>query len=467
MSKKGGYQILDMLDVGMTEGTPRRIPGAYEACRYGYRKRIVVSGLTLANIKYIDFLINTCVLTETGFELSGAGFDITVDADDVVTIKHSATDGVEVGISIGKTETLPEGSDATVVNVGTYKNAILDFGIPTGKTGRAATVEIGTVYTLPPGQGAYVRNVGTPEDAVLNIGLPRGNDGQPGEGTPGATGEAATIGIGTVTTLPAGSQATVTNTGDEHAAILNFGIPTGKTGATGNPGLNGKDGSPGAPGADGGYYTPSVSSAGLLSWNPSAPSMPSVPSVNIKGPAGDPAALTLTRFSKGISPIITDEISFSPYTDRDPNTGRTIFAIGGTMSLQQADIEWVTQLAKDFIYAVAELRIFSVAQGYGIKAYCPVYPTTGQSPYIMLQPYGSAILQKISSSSVSSDMILYDGIIKGSPVYLASGNRSISINGVLFNRDGSTTIQTLPDSPLPGEPAETTMTIYFYGVRKG
>lgn len=40
-------------------------------------------------------------------------------------------------------------------------------------------------------------------------------------------------------------------------------------------------------GADGGYYTPAVSSAGLLSWTPSKSDMPAVPSADIKGPKGD------------------------------------------------------------------------------------------------------------------------------------------------------------------------------------
>lgn len=47
----------------------------------------------------------------------------------------------------------------------------------------------------------------------------RGNDGQPGE--------AATIKVGSVTTGQPGTQASVSNSGDEHNAILNFVIPSG------------------------------------------------------------------------------------------------------------------------------------------------------------------------------------------------------------------------------------------------
>lgn len=57
--------------------------------------------------------------------------------------------------------------------------------------------------------------------------------------------------------------------------------------------MNGKDGelTGDVPaGADGGYYTPAVSSEGLLSWTASKSDMPAVASVNIKGPAGNDGA---------------------------------------------------------------------------------------------------------------------------------------------------------------------------------
>jgi len=50
------------------------------------------------------------------------------------------------------------------------------------------------------------------------------------KGDKGDTGDAGSVTIGTVTTLPAGSPATVENTGTEKDAILNFGIPEGHDG---------------------------------------------------------------------------------------------------------------------------------------------------------------------------------------------------------------------------------------------
>ena len=48
----------------------------------------------------------------------------------------------------------------------------------------------------------------------------------------------------------------------------------------------GDAGQPGTDGEDGGYYTPSVDTAGNLSWTPSKVGMPSVPEANIRGPQG-------------------------------------------------------------------------------------------------------------------------------------------------------------------------------------
>jgi len=63
-----------------------------------------------------------------------------------------------------------------------------------------------------------------------------GQDADPAE--PGRDGAAATIQIGTVTTLPAGSRATVSNSGTTNAAVLNFGIPRGFPGFDGTQALS-------------------------------------------------------------------------------------------------------------------------------------------------------------------------------------------------------------------------------------
>ena len=120
---------------------------------------------------------------------------------------------------------------------------------PQGPQGNAATVSVGSTTTLPVGQDATVQNVGTLYNAVLNFGIPQGPRGPQGatgatgakgdkgdQGNPGPQGEKgtnATVYIGTTSTLNPGSQATVYNSGTDSNAVLNFGIPKGEKGDTG------------------------------------------------------------------------------------------------------------------------------------------------------------------------------------------------------------------------------------------
>ena len=72
---------------------------------------------------------------------------------------------------------------------------------------------------------------------------PQGPEGPAGaDGAPGTPGAAATIAVGSVSGLPAGSTPTVTNSGTSAAAVFNFGIPAGVTGATGPEGPEGPPG---------------------------------------------------------------------------------------------------------------------------------------------------------------------------------------------------------------------------------
>lgn len=109
-----------------------------------------------------------------------------------------------------------------------------------GPQGNAATISVGTTTTGQPGTNASVTNSGTSSAAVFNFTIPRGNKGDKGDkgdtGATGANGASATITAGATTTLPAGSSATVTNSGTSSAAVFNFGIPKGDKGDKGDPG---------------------------------------------------------------------------------------------------------------------------------------------------------------------------------------------------------------------------------------
>ena len=118
----------------------------------------------------------------------------------------------------------------------------IELGTP-GATGTAATIAVGTTTTLSPGASATVANVGTSSAAVFNFGIPTGQTGPTGAtGATGSPGTAATIAAGTTTTGAPGSSATVTNSGTTSAAVFDFAIPRGDVGATGATGATGAAG---------------------------------------------------------------------------------------------------------------------------------------------------------------------------------------------------------------------------------
>lgn len=81
---------------------------------------------------------------------------------------------------------------------------------------------------------------------------PQGIQGLQGiQGPQGETGEAATVTVGTVATGEEGTQVVVTNSGDNHNAVLNFTIPKGDVGPQGPQGEKGDIGPQGPQGIQG------------------------------------------------------------------------------------------------------------------------------------------------------------------------------------------------------------------------
>lgn len=109
--------------------------------------------------------------------------------------------------------------------------------------GKSATIQIGSVETLPYGSEAYVRNVGTETDAIFNFGIPEGQQGEQGvAGDDGSDGVSATIQVGSVTTGLPDTNASVTNVGTSTNAVFDFIIPRGSRGEQGLTGEAGEDG---------------------------------------------------------------------------------------------------------------------------------------------------------------------------------------------------------------------------------
>lgn len=128
-------------------------------------------------------------------------------------------------IEIGKTTTGEPGTPASVTNSGTNTAPVLNFTIPEGEKGDAATIQVGTVTASDPGSEPQVKNSGTENAAVFDFVLPRGNTGP--------TGPAATIEVESTVTGEPGTQASVENVGTTGAAKLKFTIPRGNTGQNG------------------------------------------------------------------------------------------------------------------------------------------------------------------------------------------------------------------------------------------
>lgn len=126
---------------------------------------------------------------------------------------------------------------------------------PVGPQGEAATISVGTVTTGEEGSNATVTNSGTQLNAVLDFEIPRGDKG-----------EAATIVVGSTTTGEPGTEADVVNSGDENMAILDFTIPRGSKGDKGDTGPQGPQGVQGPKGdkGDTGYGIPIGGTTGQI-----------------------------------------------------------------------------------------------------------------------------------------------------------------------------------------------------------
>jgi hypothetical protein len=92
-------------------------------------------------------------------------------------------------------------------------------------------VQVGAVTNLPTGSTPTVSNTGTNDTAVLNFGLPQG--------------PAGTVQVGTTTTAAAGTNASVAATGTPENRVLSFTIPRGDQGVQGIQGFKGDTGNTG------------------------------------------------------------------------------------------------------------------------------------------------------------------------------------------------------------------------------
>ena len=120
----------------------------------------------------------------------------------------------------------------------------------TGANGITPTLKVGSTSTGNAGTNASVTMTDNNNVYTLNFVIPKGEKGDTGakgdagakgqDGVKGADGITPTLKVGSVTTLAAGSNATVTMSKNNNEYTLNFGIPKGNKGDTGASGSSGE-----------------------------------------------------------------------------------------------------------------------------------------------------------------------------------------------------------------------------------
>jgi hypothetical protein len=121
--------------------------------------------------------------TDTHFKMRLAGLDMPWSLPKAVPY---GPEGAAATLTIGS---VTQGETPSVTNVGTSKDAILDFVLPkgdTGSSGLAATITIGSVTQ---GETPSVTNSGTANAAILDFVLVKGDTGPAGAGVPSVTSD--------------------------------------------------------------------------------------------------------------------------------------------------------------------------------------------------------------------------------------------------------------------------------------
>lgn len=211
-----------------------------------------------------------------------AGRWVKDDSDQILVLDANPTAAIgEVGdFAVIKNDSLSTYGDllkkasdsgwTTLFNILPYTLTTANYTQPAASSNVTVSVRNSRLY--PVGAFVFVETGGQYEviSKPSNISLQIRNTGASGNASPAATinsgsriyvsgsqgpaGDAATISVGTTTTLSAGASATVTNSGTSSAATLNFGIPQGTAGADGRTILNGTGAPASGLGTDGDFY---------------------------------------------------------------------------------------------------------------------------------------------------------------------------------------------------------------------
>ena len=134
-------------------------------------------------------------------------------------------------------------------------------GLPQVINFQTCTVNVGTTTTLEPEQDATVTNTGTEYNAVLNFGIPRGEQGIQGEqGVQGETGAAGADGVG----ISSISKTSTSGLVDTYTITMTDGNTSNFDVTNGKDGIDGQDGTDGTDGQDGFSPSATVSKTGSV-----------------------------------------------------------------------------------------------------------------------------------------------------------------------------------------------------------
>ena len=152
--------------------------------------------------------------------------------------------GSTVSVNVGETTTGEPGTNASVTNSGDETNVILNFTIPRGDTGPQGPQGKQGPAGAPGPAGPGVATGGTTGQVLAK----KSNTNYDTEWVDPTSGGTVSVNVGKTTTGEPGTNASVTNSGDETNVILNFTIPRGDTGPQGPQGKQGPAGAPGPAG---------------------------------------------------------------------------------------------------------------------------------------------------------------------------------------------------------------------------
>ncbi len=137
----------------------------------------------------------------------------------------------------GFTITAPSGGTVYLADLAPAGELGPEYASLRGPAGEAATLAIGTTTSVSNSGTASVTNVGTNTNGTLNFVLRDGPTGPQGiQGIQGVQGNTGTFAVGTTTSVANSGTASVTNVGSSTAGTFDFVLRDGPTGPTGPQG---------------------------------------------------------------------------------------------------------------------------------------------------------------------------------------------------------------------------------------